>query len=336
MLILLWGVDTEAPLAAVHRELNRFRVPALFVDQTELFRTNVVLRIHDRSVEGWIRVQDKRADLRDITAAYLRPYDPHSLFESEPEESNDAALRRAILLDGILAAWSQVTSALIVNRFDAMAVNGSKPYQLQLIRKAGWSVPATLVTTDPDAAEEFWGLHGTVIYKSVSGTRSRVSRLSPEHKYRLLDVVACPTQFQQYIVGRDYRVHVIGEKVFTCELICDADDYRYPGQHRLEIRACTLPQEIEHKCRALAHSMRLPLAGIDVRRTPEGEWFCFEVNPSPAFTFYEDATGQPMARAVAELLCRQELDVTMQDQCRDSGTALLRSPGIVEPVAWDF
>ncbi len=335
MLILLWGMDTEAPLAAVHRELTRFRIPTLFVDQSDPFRTGVTLRLRGCEVEGRIRVRNMRVDLRTITAAYLRPYDPHSLFEATTGAKENAALRRALSLDDILSAWSQLTPALVVNRFDAMAINGSKPYQLRLIRQAGWSVPATLVTTDPDAAEDFWRRHGTVIYKSVSGTRSRVSQLNPEHKHRLRDVVACPTQFQQYIAGRDHRVHVIGDRVFACELICDADDYRYPGQHRLEIRACTLPAEIEDKCRALAHSMHLPLAGVDLRRTSEGEWYCFEVNPSPAFTFYEDSTGQLMARAIAELLCQRELNDTEFD-INDSETAILKWPGVIEPVAWNF
>ena len=48
--------------------------------------------------------------------------------------------------------------------------------------------------------------------------------------------------------------------------------------------------------------MNLPLAGIDLRRTPQGEWYCFEVNPSPAFTYYEQITGQPISQAVALLL----------------------------------
>jgi len=46
----------------------------------------------------------------------------------------------------------------------------------------------------------------------------------------------------------------------------------------------------------------LAVAGIDLRRTPEDEWYCFEVNPSPAFSFYEEATHQPIAEAIAALL----------------------------------
>ena len=49
-------------------------------------------------------------------------------------------------------------------------------------------------------------------------------------------------------------------------------------------------------------SLRLPLTGIDLRRTPEGDWYCFEANPSPAFTYYERLAGQPMTAAVASYL----------------------------------
>jgi D-alanine-D-alanine ligase-like ATP-grasp enzyme len=48
--------------------------------------------------------------------------------------------------------------------------------------------------------------------------------------------------------------------------------------------------------------MDLAFAGVDLRRTPPGTWYCFEVNPSPGFTYYASSTGQPIAEAVARLL----------------------------------
>jgi D-alanine-D-alanine ligase-like ATP-grasp enzyme len=53
---------------------------------------------------------------------------------------------------------------------------------------------------------------------------------------------------------------------------------------------------------ALSRALALPLAGIDLRRAPDGRWFCFEVNPCPGFTYYEAHTGQPIAAAIAALL----------------------------------
>lgn len=337
MLILLWGLAGEAPLAAVHRELRRGGIRTVLVDQTDP-EVEIQLTVGSE-VTGWISVDDERVDLAAIDAAYLRPYDPR-LLSTDDIDQDDLDLARTLKVDDILSIWSQTTSALVVNRLEAMATNNSKPYQLQLIRNFGFSIPPTLVTTDHEAAAEFWGRHGSIIYKSVSGTRSRVSRLQPQDHLRLLDVVSCPTQFQKYIPGIDHRVHVIGNEVFACELISDADDYRYPGQHSLEIRKCILPLEIEERCVAVAHAMDLPLAGVDLRRTPEGEWYCFEVNPSPAFTFYENATGQPMACAVAGLLSSTGTTGSWagvaSDSTINSFSTILTAPGVVEPVSWDL
>ena len=39
----------------------------------------------------------------------------------------------------------------------------------------------------------------------------------------------------------------------------------------------------------------LLFAGIDLKQTPSGEFYCFEVNPSPGFLYYERHTGQPIS-----------------------------------------
>ena len=291
MLVLLWGVGTEQPLAAVRKELRTLGVPAFELDQRDAPQTGIELDV-GHGVEGEIRVRERRIDLAEITAAYLRPYD---LARADGE-----ARKRTV--EHAMMCWSMITPALVVNRPQAMAANDSKPYQMEQIRKLGFRVPETLLTTDPDAARDFWEQHGDVIYKSVSGTRSIVSRLRPAHAGRLADVSHCPTQFQEYVPGTDYRVHVAGDELFASKILCRADDYRYPAWHRVEIRACRLPEEVEARCSHLADATRLPVAGIDLRRTPDGEWYCFEVNPSPAFTYYESRTGQPIGRAIARFL----------------------------------
>jgi glutathione synthase/RimK-type ligase-like ATP-grasp enzyme len=52
----------------------------------------------------------------------------------------------------------------------------------------------------------------------------------------------------------------------------------------------------------MVRGMRLTVAGVDLRWAPGGAWYCFEVNPSPAFSYFAQATGQPIARAIARLL----------------------------------
>jgi RimK-like ATP-grasp domain len=301
MLILLWGLPDEAPLAAVAHALRDACAPFVLLDQRQVLATRVQLSVGHR-VSGRITLGDLDIDMEEIGAAYIRPYESR-LFASVTHSRRPAAAKaRASSVDELLLNWSDVTPALVLNRPRHMGSNNSKPYQAQVIRKFGFRVPQTLITTSPLAAREFHQQHGSVIYKSISGIRSRVTRLTPARAERLPDVAFCPTQFQKFVPGRDFRAHVVGSDVFASMLHCDADDYRYPGHRSLEIRSTTLPADVEERCIQLAHSLELPLAGIDLRRTPSGEWYCFEVNPSPAFTFYQDRTGQPIASAIASLL----------------------------------
>jgi RimK-like ATP-grasp domain len=301
VLVLLWGFETDPPLLAVREQLRTTGTPNVLVDQRLVLDTDVNLQVGEE-VEAVIRVGECEIDLATVTAAYIRPHDSHRLPEIYSAGTQSLAWQHAIEVDDILSSWSEMTSAFVVNRLSAMASNNSKPYQLQQIERLGFGVPETLITTDPKAAQAFWERHGNVIYKSISAIRSRVARLGPEQAQRLEDIAACPTQFQQCINGTDYRVHVVGEETFACEVLCDADDYRYPGQHAVEVRPYDLPSELESQCHKLATALQLPVAGIDLRRTPTGEWFCFEVNPSPGFTYYEEAAGQPIANSIARLL----------------------------------
>jgi len=300
MLILLWGLQTDPPLADVSDQLALLDVPTLFVDQRRVLETQIEVTAADM-LAGSIQIGNEIVNLADITAMYVRAYESVRLPEIAETGRESATWRHAEQVDDILASWSELTQALVVNRFSASAANGSKPYQLQQIRTLGWNTPETLITTDPDELQAFWHRHGNVIYKSISAVRSRVCRLTPEHASRFSDLACCPTQFQQHIEGIDYRVHVVGEKVFACEVRCSADDYRY-SPHAPDIRTYSLPEEIEERCKATAAAMNLSIAGIDLRRASSGEWFCFEVNPSPAFSYYEEITGQPIAQALARLL----------------------------------
>lgn len=305
-MILVWGIPDDGPTAAVIDALAARAAPLVVADQRNVLDTEVELAV-DGTVEGTLRCGDTTVDLAAVTAAYVRPYDARRLPTVERAGAQSAAWFHAVSVDDVLISFSEVTPAFVVNRPSAMASNGSKPFQSLWIGDLGFEVPETLVTTDPAAARDFWERHRDVVYKSVSGARSIVSRLRPEHLARLEHVTWCPTQFQEYVRGREYRVHVVGREVFACEIESDADDYRYAQQQGAEvaIRATELPSECADRCRKLAETLGLALAGLDLRQSDDGRWYCFEVNPSPGFTYYETATGQPIAAAIAGLLTEE-------------------------------
>lgn len=301
-MILLWGLAGDRPIASVRNELARMERTALLIDQRAVLEMSVEFSV-DADVACVVEWDGLRLDLEKVSAAYVRPYDPLGVPAVAKAGQHSAEGRHAVAVYEALRLWSEMTSALVVNRMSAMASNSSKPYQLELIRAASFAVPETLVTTDPKAAAGFCDRFGDVVYKSVSGVRSIVSRVAPMKRGQLDAVAVCPTQFQEYVSGVDYRVHVVGDDVYVCELVSEADDYRYSERQgaRVSRRQVDLPVDCADSCRTLAALLDLPVAGIDLRHTPSGEWFCFEVNPSPAFSWF-DAPDCRIAKRVAALL----------------------------------
>lgn len=308
-MIVLWGVPGDGPLDAVHARLSHLGANFRLLDQRSGARSSATIRIERRDLVLEIEGPSSagRLDFKNVGAAYLRPIETERALPSDAGDDR-AARVRADGVDRALIAWADLTTALAVNPPTAMAANNSKPYQLGLIKRYGFAVPETLVTTDPEAVRAFAARHGRVIYKSVSGTRSIVNILAEDGLERLEDVANAPTQFQAYVPGADIRVHLVGDELFATEVRSDAHDYRYASRsgNEVELAATAVPADVADRCRAMASGMGLAVAGIDLRRTPDDHWVCFEVNPSPAFVYYEEATGQPIGQAIAGLLIRAD------------------------------
>jgi hypothetical protein len=303
--ILLWGIAGDAPLRLVREALERDGARVRFLDQQQVLDVAVDLELDAGArIRGTLHLPDMAVDLDAIRSVYVRPYDWRRFQRLRDAGPSSPAWLHAARIDDALQCWTELTTAMVVNRPSAMASNGSKPYQAALIRSFGLDTPETLVTTDPAAALEFWRDHDAVVYKSISGVRSVVSRLHRAHLSRLRDVASCPTQFQEHIAGLDYRLHIVGDDLFASEIASPADDYRYASRSGagVAVRPCVLPPDVVDRCVTLVSSMGLHFAGVDLRRTPSGAWYCFEVNPSPGFSYYEEATGQPISSAVARLL----------------------------------
>jgi len=204
----------------------------------------------------------------------------------------------------VLLALVSSLRGVVINRPAAGRSNASKPYQLSLITQAGFEVPDTLVTTDPGAARAFLREHGLLIYKSLSGIRSIVATIDAGDESRLDDVRTGPVQLQAYTHGLDVRVYIVGERWFACSAQSTAVDYRYPGATgaTTELSEFELPEAVGRQLLALVRGMDLLVAWVELRYKPDGSWVCFEVNPSPGFPWYEDATGHPIAEAIANML----------------------------------
>jgi hypothetical protein len=207
--------------------------------------------------------------------------------------------------DGGLVALLEHFPCPVVNRIAGGMSNHSKPYQGLVVRRSGLLTPPTLVSSDPEEVRRFCDEHGgEVIYKSLSGIRSIVRRIGAEHLGRLDLLRHAPAQFQAMIPGENVRVHTVDGRCFATRVHSDAVDYRYARRDGLttEMEPDEVPAHVADACVRLTRALGLLIAGIDLKVTPSGDYYCFEINPSPGFISYELATGQPISAALADLL----------------------------------
>ncbi|MCB5165817.1 alpha-L-glutamate ligase [Streptomyces bambusae] len=294
-MILFFGRTDDPPLARAVGAARDAGLRHLVVDQAHLARYDLVTGTG--GLDGLLVVDGMRVPLDTVAAVYARPLEP-------PAGGDAAARARVAAFQEWFVGWLDTAPAFVVSRPSAMESNSSKPYQAQLIARAGFPVPDTLVTDDPGEVLAFRDRHGRIVYKSVSGIRSIVREFTPADEARLPLLRGLPTQFQAYVPGRDVRVHVVGGRTYAASVDSDAVDYRYAGRDGDAARLAPfdLPPDTARHCVELAAALGLPLAGIDLRRTPDGAWVCFEVNPMPAYSYYEAHTGLPIAAALVSLL----------------------------------
>lgn len=303
-MILLGGIPSESPLAFLANALEERGADYRIFNQRQSSDCAIDLDIDSRGVTGELRFDGERFSLGEISGVYVRFMDDRLLPELDGEPDNSPLRRRTRALHDAIYRWIEVAEGKVVNRSDPQGSNGSKPYQAQLIARYGLRVPETLITNDPEAVLAFREAHGAIIYKSISSVRSIVKQLDDEDVTRLETIRWCPVQFQALVPGTDVRVHVIDQDVHATEIISDAVDYRYARRTggSTALRATKLRDDLAERCVALTAGLGLAFAGIDLRIGPDGEATCFEVNPSPGYSYYEANAGQPIAASLARYL----------------------------------
>jgi glutathione synthase/RimK-type ligase-like ATP-grasp enzyme len=311
MTVLVWGPASDPPIELVLGALAQRGADIALVDPQDARYHRLTASFEDGALAAMLSIGGRDVPLAPVTGAYLRPIEVQPTGPATdsrgPSAASDAGpparFHQAMVdLTETLAFEGRVR---VLNPLSAMSSNMSKPYQAQTIVQCGFSTPDTLLTDDPDEVARFVARYPSAVYKSASGVRSIVSSLADTDPARLRMITWCPVQFQERVDGFDVRVHVVGERTFAARVISDALDYRYAGRQvgaNAELEASTVPPDVNDKCVRLAQRFGLPFAGIDLKFCPDGRVVCFEVNPSPGFSYYEMATGLPIAAAVADEL----------------------------------
>lgn len=197
----------------------------------------------------------------------------------------------------------------------------NKFLQLQVAHQLGFAIPKTLFSGDSADAETFVEHNKPVITKRLATTLPRVkgrqtvfmtTRITDAHKPDMQNLNLAPAIFQSAIkVKHDIRVTVVGDAVFPAYIksderlvpqpVRDARSGQLDGS--LTITAVRdFPVDIAELCVAHTKAMGLNFGALDIIEDTNGRFWFIENNAGGQWAYIEQATGQPIGRAIADLL----------------------------------
>jgi hypothetical protein len=200
----------------------------------------------------------------------------------------------------------------------------NKLHQLSVAGRAGFAVPRTLVTNDPERFLDFYdACNGELISKRAADIRPRVAG-EPTRPFTMTvarrdtagssAVRYAPVTFQENVPKRvELRITVVGKKVFAAEIRSQESarqsvDWRHApdyGQSKYYSRH-QLPAIVESRCVQVVERLGMCFGTMDLIQRPDGEYVFLEVNMNGQWAYIEEMLDLPISSAIAELLTQAD------------------------------
>ncbi|MFJ6080135.1 ATP-grasp ribosomal peptide maturase [Streptomyces sp. NPDC092369] len=308
VLILTSEEDVTADMVVVH--LNASGVPVIRLDPADL-TGGVSLSgeyVHG-SFRGHLQAADRLVSISGLRSIWVRRPGTAAIRAAQPSSwlTEESAQALYGMLRGSEARW--------MNHPDAARRARHKPWQLRLAQRCGLPVPATLITTFPQAAREFADRYPDLVVKPVSGAHPQdppravpTSRVAPDTDFAA--VAYGPTLLQRRVAKRaDIRLTAVDDRLLAARKATAADadpdevDVRFASSD-LPWQATDVPPRIAEAVLSYLREAGLSYGAFDFAEDSDGTWWFLECNQSGQFGFVEVETGQPIARTIAEWLSR--------------------------------
>ncbi|MFJ4525413.1 ATP-grasp ribosomal peptide maturase [Streptomyces sp. NPDC088810] len=311
MTVLILTSEEDVTADMVVLRLGEAGVPVVRLDPADL--TNGVALSGEYvqgACRGHLSVGGRLVSMNGLRSIWVRRPGAPAARAAQPsawltEESAQA-------LYGMLR-WSD---ARWMNHPDAARRARHKPWQLHLAQRSGLPVPATLITTFPQAAREFAERFPELVVKPVSGAHPQeppravpTSRVAPDADFTA--VAFGPTLLQRRVAKRaDIRLTVVGGTLLAARKPADPDahpddvDVRFAPSVSPWLPADVPPRVAEGVLRYMAGA-ELAYGAFDFAEDADGIWWFLECNQSGQFGFVEMDTGQPIAATIADWLAGQ-------------------------------
>ncbi|MEW5987915.1 MAG: MvdC/MvdD family ATP grasp protein [Chloroflexota bacterium] len=255
---------------------------------------DLLIEIDNGGLAGQLRIYNRSVALGEIHSIWYR----RPLPSESAKQLMDPGARELVITESreTLEGLWRTMPCFWISHPDSIRTAESKLLQLKTASLLGFTIPRTLVTNSPHAAESFYNRNaGQVVYKPQR--YGRVIRgdtvsliytnlIEEYHVEHFAAVQLAPVLFQPYVPKMvEVRVVVVGDRAFAVELrsqeiLAARHDWRRVDPSELPHVVHELPSEVEAKCINLLRVLRLAFGAIDFILTPEGEYIFLEINPN--------------------------------------------------------
>jgi ribosomal protein S6--L-glutamate ligase len=207
----------------------------------------------------------------------------------------------------------EAAGALVLNRVEALLDARDKFRTSLLLAFAGIATPRAALVQSSAQAFAFLRENPDAVLKPLAGSLGDgVERVASDRdaasariSARLAREGALYLQAWVPNDGCDLRVFVVGGQVVgAVERVAQAGDFRTNMARGAQARPVALEPEVRALASRAALALGLDYTGIDIIEGPAGPQV-IEVNGNPAFDMIFHATGEDMARAVADHVARR-------------------------------
>jgi len=308
--------ESDAHIELVERHLDQ---PMVVIDPTATAKDSDS-ELSYEFMDGNDRLIYKGEDVSDAVSVWFRK--PQSFEKDElpiAEKHKDYSM--SALQKHSKQLHAQLPEAFWVSDYYAIQRANNKTLQYKLAHEIGMNVPDTLMTTNEAAASEFLSRYPATIIKTLATFFTTNDNDDPlaffarkVHRGEKIDLSGlnfAPAVFQEAIdAAVDVRVTVVGDRAFST-LISTAGisnegvrDWRAGHfEGTMEFEVCDdLPSFVTDACIEHVRRLGLQYGAIDLVIAKDGTIWFLENNPNGQWGFVEQMTGQPIGKAMADLL----------------------------------
>ncbi|MFG2941330.1 ATP-grasp ribosomal peptide maturase [Streptomyces sp. NPDC048282] len=305
MTVLILTSDEDVTADMVVLRLHEAGVPVVRLDPADL-TSGVALsgEYVQGASRGHLSVNGRLVSVNGLRSIWVRRPGAAASRAAQPSPwlTEESAQALYGMLRGTDARW--------MNHPDASLRARHKPWQLRLAQRSGLAVPATLITTFPQAAREFAERFPDLVVKPVSGAHPQeppravpTSRVAPDTDFAA--VAFGPTLLQRRVAKRaDIRLTVVGEQLLAARKPVHPDAHPDDVDVRFAPSvspwaAAEVPPRVAEAVHTYMKDAELAYGAFDFAEDADGIWWFLECNQSGQFGFVEMDTGQPIAGAIA-------------------------------------